>query len=152
MRKTVLFVLALCCLSVNAWAFYEHRPYVPFTGGFDAGNVTQAAFPLVAIWEIVSSPGFINLALLVVALFVKKDSSNARIRAIVTIGYGIVDHLIASGQKDWRLLVNLGVKYLVDEINARSDIKSMSEREVEEVQKSLVSYARRKLLVHPVEK
>lgn len=139
MNRSIIFMLALCAVSVNAHATLNHVPYVPSWDGL----VSMAGFPIGIIWEIVSSPGFINLALLAVTWFARQNAVNDRWSRVLTIGFSILRELKEAGTSDWTKLVSVGLAALVREINARPDIKSLSEKEVELLKAPMVEYAKR---------
>ena len=140
-NRALFLMLALCAISVNANAALGHTSYLP-TAPSDT-LVSMAGFPLAMIWEIVSSPGFINLALLAVAFFAKQNAGADRWSRVLTIGFSILRELKDAGTTDWSKLVSVGLAALVREINARPDIKSLSEKEVELLKAPMVEYAKR---------
>lgn len=140
--KFIWYILFLCVLSVNVHAYANGTAYVPETAKLEQA-ASQAGFPIIAIWEIISSPGFVNLALIVAAYLAHRNSKLDRWGKILEIGFNTINFLKKSGTTDWKLLVNMGLKHVVDEINTRKDFKSLSTSEVEDLQKSLSVYAKR---------
>ncbi len=149
MKRTVFILLALCAVSINVHAAQMGTPIVPLEkliGTFDTSYhgtaVMKAAFPLLALWEIVSSPAFINLALVAVAFIARKNAKTERWGRIVELGLGAIKTIREAGSTDWRVILGAAMQYVSEHVTERPDIKSLSVDEVVKLQAVLAPMAK----------
>lgn len=134
-----LLAVFVCCAAHIAYASApKSEPQMPFVAAASIGAI---------VVSVLSSPAFASLmAGVAVAIYnkvMKANESAYRWQRVASIAQEIVIELKDSGWNDYGKLVARAMALLVEQTTADKSIKSLTEKEVEEVKPIVIAYAKR---------